>query len=190
MELTGGDLQRAREIIKEEHYLHAYPRGRQRWFEYDGVILAFTWPRQDAMSLCFFGQRGLVTWELARLWAPDDHGRNALTHAIACGCKEIRRSGRVDAFFTYADPSRGYGGGVYRAASWLYDGEAGNKWGYVNRFGWYGDMDEVISMKHFGGMDQLSIWKLGFNRIRLPRKMRFVRLVSLRGKLLYRRKGG
>jgi hypothetical protein len=189
MVLEGAELAAAKRIIKERHYLQSLPRGRVRWYGFDGVIVVFCWLPifQMGLSRSIVGQPGMVIWDLARLWAPDGHAPNALTSAISQACKDVRRSEKVDLFVAYADPTVGHDGHVYRAASWVYDGEHGARWGYVNR---WGENDEIVSAHKFRGLYAIDIWNRGYNKVRIPRKYRFIRLVSKRAKLLYRRKKG
>jgi len=63
------------------------------------------------------------TWELARLWVRDEEPRNTESWFIARAVKLIRHH-RTDIRFlvSYADPSAGHRGTIYRAANWCPDG--------------------------------------------------------------------
>jgi hypothetical protein len=52
------------------------------------------------------------------LWAPDGHGANLLTKAIAHAVRQFRALGIADALLSFADSGQGHRGGIYRAASW------------------------------------------------------------------------
>ncbi len=66
---------------------------------------------------------GGVTWELARLYLLDEIPKNAETWLIAKSVKFIRRTRReVKCLLSYADPSAGHAGTIYKAANWTADG--------------------------------------------------------------------
>jgi hypothetical protein len=67
---------------------------------------------------------GGKTWELARLYLLDEIPQNAETWLIAQSIKWIRRN-RPDVcnLVSYADPSAGHSGTIYRAANWRKDGQ-------------------------------------------------------------------
>jgi len=66
---------------------------------------------------------GGKTWELARLYLLDEVPQNAETWLIAQSVKWIRQH-RPEVFnlVSYADPSAGHSGTIYRAANWREDG--------------------------------------------------------------------
>lgn len=65
---------------------------------------------------------GGAVWELARLWIDDAVPTNAETWLIAAATRWIKRQGGVNVLLSYADPSAGHGGVIYRAAGWEADG--------------------------------------------------------------------
>jgi hypothetical protein len=66
---------------------------------------------------------GGKTWELARLYLLDEVPSNAETWLIAKSVKHIRREHRdVIVLLSYADPSAGHAGTIYKAAGWQGDG--------------------------------------------------------------------
>jgi hypothetical protein len=66
---------------------------------------------------------GGVTWELARLWVDDCIPKNVETWLISKAVKLIKREhSEVEVLVSYADPSMGHSGCVYRAANWESDG--------------------------------------------------------------------
>lgn len=66
---------------------------------------------------------GGKTWELARLYLLDEVPQNAETWLIAQSVKWIKRHNPdVSALVSYADPSAGHSGTIYRAANWSDDG--------------------------------------------------------------------
>jgi len=63
------------------------------------------------------------TWELARLWVDDAIPTNAETFLIARSIAYIRQHHKdVEFLVSYADPSVGHQGTIYRAANWTPDG--------------------------------------------------------------------
>lgn len=74
-------------------------------------------PKQTAVRY-----RGL-TWELARLFVDDEVPTNAETWLIASTVRAIRKAHPdVKALVSYADPSAGHAGTIYKAANWQPDG--------------------------------------------------------------------
>ena len=66
---------------------------------------------------------GGETWELARLYLLDEIPRNAETWLIGKSVKWIRRNHpKVKFLLSYADPSAGHSGTIYKAANWRLDG--------------------------------------------------------------------
>jgi hypothetical protein len=66
---------------------------------------------------------GGKTWELARLYLLDEVPQNAETWLIAQSVKWIRQHRpEVCNLVSYADPSAGHKGTIYRAANWREDG--------------------------------------------------------------------
>jgi hypothetical protein len=66
---------------------------------------------------------GGKTWELARLYLLDEVPKNAETWLIAQSVKWIKRNNRdVQHLLSYADPSAGHSGTIYKAANWRQDG--------------------------------------------------------------------
>jgi hypothetical protein len=66
---------------------------------------------------------GGMTWELARLWIHDSIPSNAETWLIGKAVRWIKVNRQdVQYLISYADPSRGHGGTIYRAANWIADG--------------------------------------------------------------------
>ncbi len=82
-----------------------------------GVAVFALPPRETAKRY------GGVTWELARLWVHDDEPRNTETWFLSRCVRLIRRERPEVAYLvSYADPSVGHVGTVYRAANWTPDG--------------------------------------------------------------------
>lgn len=66
---------------------------------------------------------GGKVWELARVYLLDNIPRNAETWLIGQSVKYIKRNHRdVKHLLSYADPSAGHSGTIYKAANWRLDG--------------------------------------------------------------------
>jgi hypothetical protein len=64
-----------------------------------------------------------VTWELARLWVHDDIPTNAESWFIGKAVKYVKiHYPEVRYLVSYADPSAGHMGTIYKAANWQSDG--------------------------------------------------------------------
>lgn len=83
-----------------------------------GVIIFALPPRETAKRY------GGVVWELACLWLEDSIPANGETWLISQAIKFIRcNHPKVFALVSYADPSVGHAGTIYRAANWTFDGK-------------------------------------------------------------------
>lgn len=66
---------------------------------------------------------GCETWELARLWLDDSVPKNAETWLMARAVRYVRQHYKsVGALVSYADPSVGHVGTIYKAANFMADG--------------------------------------------------------------------
>ena len=110
----------------ERHYIGKWPgvctlilgmRRRDLFNEFLGVIVFALPPRETSKRY------GGETWELARLWLDDSVPQNAETWLISKAVKYIRQNfSLVKVLVSYADPSAGHGGTIYKAANWVADG--------------------------------------------------------------------
>lgn len=108
----------------ERHYLGKWPGTRVcvLGMFVDSVlrgIVVFSLPPRET------GQRyaSAVTWELSRLWIDDGVPRNAESWLLAQAVRHVRRNHPdVRCLVSYADPSVGHQGTIYRAAGWRADG--------------------------------------------------------------------
>lgn len=105
------------------HYIGRWPGvcvlilAMKRGAELLGVIVYALPPRETAQRY------GGMTWELARLWIADGVPQNAETWLIARSVQYIKRSHpEVKVLVSYADPSAGHAGTIYKAANWIADG--------------------------------------------------------------------
>lgn len=109
---------------------------------------------------------GRVVWEMSRLWIAPDVPTNAESWLIAKSVAHIKAS-RPDVamLVTYADPSAGHTGTIYRAANWLLDGrtDEGRK---SPRF----DLCDAVSGRVYGRAKHVP---LGASVVRRPRVSKF-----------------
>ena len=114
---------RAVDAMIRTHYIGKWP----------GVctlILALEHNRQRVGAIVFalppaetYKRYGGLTWELARLWIADGVPKNAETFLIAKAVRYIQLNRpEVRFLISYADPSAGHAGTIYKAANWLADG--------------------------------------------------------------------
>ena len=128
-----------------------------------GAIVYALPPRETATRF------GGVTWEMARLWIDDRVPTNGESWLIAQSVKHIKANyPDVRCLVTYADPSAGHTGTVYRAANWRQDGRTddGRK---SPRF----DLTDAVTGKKYGRSSHVPA---GTETVRCPRvsKARFV----------------
>lgn len=82
-----------------------------------GVIVFALPPRETSKRY------GGETWELAHLWVDDVVPTNGETWFISQAVKFVRRNHpTIRCLVSYADPSAGHEGTIYRAANWQDDG--------------------------------------------------------------------
>jgi hypothetical protein len=177
------------ELLKRNHYTHSVSSGKSYYFKYEDAVVSYSIPANCMVGRWLLGFEANV-WELSRLWAPDGHRPNLLTQAISetlRGLREIEPD--IDAAISYADPNVGHEGGVYRAASWLYLGQAEEGRYYQHR-----ESGQVVARRRFhSGSDHLvkaEIEALGYNELLRPGKHRFARLISRRSKRAFSEKWG
>ena len=107
----------------KRHYIGKWP----------GVCVLTLAMRQgkDLLGVCVFAlppretskRYGANAWELARLWLCSAVPQNGETWFIANAVRYIRKFHLdVDVLVSYADPSAGHQGTIYKAANWICDG--------------------------------------------------------------------
>jgi hypothetical protein len=137
----------ARWKVRTSHYTHSVPSGKSHYFKIEDAIVVYSIPANQHVGRFLLG-RDCVVWELARLWAPDGHERNLLTRAVAASVPALKcAEPGVELLVSYADPNVGHHGGVYRAASWLYTGQAEDGRYYTDAKG------QVVSRRKFHSGD-------------------------------------
>ena len=111
------------DAMVKRHYIGKWPGvcvltlAMRRGAETLGVIIFALPPRETSKRY------GGETWELARLWLDDSVPQNAETWLIARAVRYIRQNHpAVAVLVSYADPSAGHAGTIYKAANWQLDG--------------------------------------------------------------------
>lgn len=114
------------EALVKAHYLHRWPGVvtgvlglREKDCErYLGVIVFALPPRETSKR---YGVT--VAWELARLFIEDKTPKNTETWFVARAIAYVKRvHPEVELLVSYADPSAGHSGTIYRAGNWIADG--------------------------------------------------------------------
>lgn len=109
--------------LVKAHYLHRRP-GVVTFcvvMETDGIAIGMVMfalpPRETSVRY------GGLTWELARLFITDDAPCNSESWLIAQSIRLVRaHHPHVENLVSYADPSVGHTGVVYKASNWIADG--------------------------------------------------------------------
>lgn len=111
-------------MIRDGHYLRRWPGTlvvvfRLDYFDRPVGVLTYSLPPRETykrygVALC---------WELSRLWVDDEMPRNTETWFIARTIDWILANRPdVECLVSYADPSRGHVGTIYKAGNWTPDG--------------------------------------------------------------------
>lgn len=115
-------------FIREKHYLHKWPAVTPYVFrlcidDLAGInrsvgVICFSFPPKQAER-----RYGCSVLELSRLWVADEMPKNTESWFISRAIGMIRKSDRsIGGIVSYADPSVGHEGVIYRACGFLYDG--------------------------------------------------------------------
>ena len=172
------DTSAAKAIVRANHYTHSVPSGKSYYVTYGDAVVVWSIPANKNIANFILGSGAWNVWELSRLWAPDGHERDLLTRAISAGVLILRRQEpSVDAVVSYADPSQGHQGGVYRAASWVPHGQSEEVRAYRK-----GPDSPIVARRAFHSgsrsMTKAEIEAQGYTQLKLPGKHRFVRILS------------
>ena len=174
--LEGAEREQARGIIRNHHYTGTVPSGKSHYIACGTALVVWSIPANKNIARFVLGREGSV-WELARLWAPDGHDRNLLTYAIARAVPLLKSMEAPDALVSYADPSVGHEGGVYKAAGWLPHGTSAEGRAYRSN-----TTGAILPRRafHSGGKSftKAEIEGRGFTQIKLPGKQRYVRALT------------
>ena len=118
----------APELVRARHYLHA-PASAVRLSlgvfgggELLGCAIFNPGPRNGHRLLRGATQADVL--HLARFWLDDRAPRNSESRALGIIARHLRRHTAVKALLAYSDPAAGHSGMIYRAAGWLFLGEA------------------------------------------------------------------
>jgi len=177
-EVLAGPLKaEAERQIVAGHYLHSVPSGKTWYVRFGDAIVVWSIPANKNIGVYLLGHEANV-WELARLWAPDGHEPNLLTKAIAAAVVALRRMERPHLLVSYADPNVGHMGGIYRAASWIYDGQTDETRTWTDSFGHRVGRRSMHSSKI--NLTHSEIEAAGWTRIAAEGKHRYVRPLSKR----------
>ncbi len=115
-----------RSLIEREHYLHSMPASTRACFGVYlsgvlvGAVVFTSGARQGYRILEACEPDQVVT--LARLWLADSLPRNSESRVLGIVLRDLRRTTRWKLVLSYADPSVGHVGVIYRASGWLYLG--------------------------------------------------------------------
>lgn len=182
--LFGLDLRRAKTIVAENHYLRSVPSGKTLTFECgDAIVIIGISSNQFLPSFLGFDN----VWELSRMWAPDGHEKNLLTIAISKTVALFREmEPTVDALISYADPSAGHHGGIYRAASWYPFGQVEESRLYRAPDGRIVPRRAFHSSKKF--LRKAEILALGYTETEAPGKLRFVKPLTPKARRAWRKR--
>jgi len=111
-------------LMVERHYLRKWPGvtvlslGLFSTDNAVGIIVYALPPRETCKRY------GCNVWELARLWIDDCMPSNTESWFIAQSIRYIRKNrSDVEALVSYADPSQGHSGAIYKATNWRMDGK-------------------------------------------------------------------
>jgi hypothetical protein len=112
------------DALVHAHYLHRWP----------GVVTLILgmWRGPFLVGVCVFAlppretmkrYRVALAWELARLYIRDSEPFNSETWFMARAIKYVKANfPQVGVLVSYADPSAGHQGVIYKAANWTQDG--------------------------------------------------------------------
>lgn len=166
------DIARARELIKMNHYTRSVPSGKTWWYAFMEAVVAFSIPPNPYISRALLGTDNQVL-ELSRLWAPDGHAPNLLSQAVSAAFRALVEPNGYAAAVSYADPSAGHEGFVYRACSWVYLGPAAETRSYRSPEG------DIVSRRAFHSgsraLRKAEILALGYVELKARPKERYAR---------------
>ena len=118
----------AAEVVRDRHYLHA-PASAVRLSlgifvggELLGCAIFNPGPRNGYRLLRDATQADML--HLARFWLDDRAPRNSESRALGIIARHLHHHTAVKALLAYSDPAAGHTGQIYRAAGWLFLGEA------------------------------------------------------------------
>jgi hypothetical protein len=123
---------------------------------------------------------GCVCWELARLWLLDEMPKNSETWFVAKTIMLVKKQfPHVEGIVSFADPSMGHSGTIYKAGNWSPDGMQDEERKSPR-------VDYYLGDHKFARYNQTAdrMRALGLNESdikRIPRKPKYRFFYSLRG---------
>lgn len=111
-------------MVRLNHYLRRWPGTAVAVFRLDSAsvpvgVITYSLPPREVFKR--YGVR--LAWELSRLWITDAMPKNTETWFIAQTIHWLQRNRPdVELLVSYADPSWGHTGTIYRAGNWTGDG--------------------------------------------------------------------
>jgi hypothetical protein len=185
--LVGEARREAEEKIRNWHYARSIPSGKSHYVGFGTAIVVWSVPANHMGPRHFMpGVDDPHVFELTRLWVPDGHDRNLLTRAISAAVGVLKSvEPEIDLVMSYADPSAGHNGHVYRAASWVEVGRSEEVRAWRHR-----DGGPILPRRAFHSgsthINKPEIEALGYVQLKLPGKHRFVRPLSRRARRIWR----
>jgi len=122
------ELDVAKRLLVEHHYLHSIPGGTQislGAFVEDSLLGVLTFgvgPTNAHRLVVGAGRRDCVT--LTRLWLSDELPRNSESRVLGIALRSLAKATTLKFVLTYADPSAEHMGTIYQASNWIYIGES------------------------------------------------------------------
>jgi hypothetical protein len=190
MLLVGDDRGQAEKTIREFHYTRSIPSGKSYYVRHGEALVIWSLPANYFAGRHFMpGVGDPKVFELTRLWAPDGHERNLLTKAIAEAVRVLKQvEPAIDLVMSYADPSAGHEGFVYRAASWIPVGRSEEVRAWCHK-----DGGPIVPRRAFHSgsrhLNKPEVEALGYVQLKLPGKHRYVRPLSKRARRLWQEFG-
>ena len=162
-----------KDIVRYQHYIGTIPPSQLVLSAFVGNIIVGV----SAFGAGANKNIGKDTWELRRLCIPYWTEKDFASRFLSMCCKYIKaRHKSIRRLVSFADPSVGHGGGVYRASSWEEQGETKSSYCYFD--------PHTFSVLHksccrrIKGVDKTErtlARERDLVRVSLPPKIRFVK---------------
>ena len=116
----------AKDLVMRHHYLHSFPGGTSLAF---GTFLDSRLLGVVTLGVGPYNARSLVEGALAsdcltltRLWLSDELPQNSESRILGIVLRNLRKHTLIKFVLSYADPSKGHTGTIYKATGWIYTG--------------------------------------------------------------------
>ena len=111
------------------------PEGIADQISFDGInyvgVVVFALPPRETIV-----RYGGLTWELARLWIDDAMPKNSESWLLGKAAWHVRKNHPdVTCLVSYADPTHGHQGTIYKAAGWASDGMSSQLFDRIDAYG-------------------------------------------------------